>query len=165
VPADPLGGFTSPFAAPTIAPAVPLGSFNWSGKMLVSRRRPESAEETAMSLKEKSHFTLRAAALADWIDSQPDCWWLVDGDPRLMGDVNFPCPSDELAPAIRRIGKDLLLYDKTPGSRAHGESIDTARLDQFADVSKRRRRRTFLLSWADSDIEWLLIEDEAWVEK
>jgi hypothetical protein len=118
-----------------------------------------------MSLKDKPHYTLPATVLADWIDSQPDRWWLVDGDPWLMSVVDFPCPSDELAPAIRQVGKDLRVYDKTPGSRAHGEVIPANRLDDLAEVSNRRRRKTFLLTWADSDIDWLLIEDEALVEK
>jgi hypothetical protein len=118
-----------------------------------------------MSLKDKPHFTLPAAALADWIESQPDQWWSVDGDPWLMSVVDFPCPSDELAPAIRKVGKDLLLYDKTPGSRAHGEVVPVDRLDELADTSNWQHRKTFLLSWADSDIEWLLVEDEALVEK
>ena len=113
-----------------------------------------------MSLREKPHYTLPAATLAGWIESQPDQWWSVDGDPRLMGIVDLPCPSDELAPAVRKMGKDLLVYDKTPGSTAHGEVIGADRLDALADVTNRRRWRTYLLSWGDSDEEWLLIEDE-----
>jgi hypothetical protein len=118
-----------------------------------------------MSLKDKPHYTLPATVLASWIDRQPDRWWSVDGDPRLTAVVDFPCPSDELAPAIRTIGKDLLLYDKTAVSRARGEVVGGDRLDDLADVSNRRHEKTFLLSWADSDIEWLLMEDEALVEK
>ncbi len=93
-----------------------------------------------MSLKDKPHYTLPAAALADWIDSQPDRWWLVDGDPHLMGVLDLPCPSDELAPEIRKYGKNLLLYDKTPGSQAHGEVIGADRLDELVDYSGWRRQ-------------------------
>ena len=64
-----------------------------------------------MSLKDKPHYTLPASALADWIESKADKWWSVDGDPRLMSVLDFPCPSDELAPAIRGVGKDVLIYD------------------------------------------------------
>ena len=77
--------------------------------------------------------------------------------------LDFPCPSDELGPAIRKVGKDLLLYDKTPASTAHGETIVGDKLDELADVRNRRRKKTVLLSWADSEIDWLLIEDEALV--
>jgi hypothetical protein len=118
-----------------------------------------------MSLKDKPHYTLPAAALAGWIEHQPDQWWLVDGDHRLMSVLDLPCPSDELAPAIRKVGKDLLVYDKTPASRARGELLSVDRLNELANISNWRRRRTFLMSWADSDEEWELSEDEALVEK
>ena len=116
-----------------------------------------------MSVKERPHYTLSAATLAEWIESQPERWWSVDGDPWLASILNFPCPSDELAPAIRKVDKDLLLYDKTPASTAHGESVAGNKLDELADVSNRHHKKTFLLSWADSEIDWLLIEDEALV--
>jgi hypothetical protein len=118
-----------------------------------------------MSVKERPHYTVPADTLAGWIESQPERWWSVDGDPRLTSMVDFPCPSDELAPAIRKIGKDLLLLDKKGTSAAHGEVIAGQRLEEFADVNNRRHQKTFLLSWADSDVDWLLMEDEALVEK
>ena len=34
-----------------------------------------------MSVRDKPHYTLPAATLASWIESQPDQWWSVDGDP------------------------------------------------------------------------------------
>jgi hypothetical protein len=116
-----------------------------------------------MSVKDKPHYTLPAQALAQWIERQPDKWWSVDGDPYLMSIIDFPCPGDELAPAIRRMGKDLVLQDKNTSSTAHGEVIGTDRLDELSDVSNKRRRKVLLLSWADSNIDWLLIEDEALV--
>jgi hypothetical protein len=118
-----------------------------------------------MSLKSKPHYTLPAAALAQWIESQPDRWWSVDGDPLLTSVVDFPCPGDELAPAIRRVGKDLLVWDKNPTSRARGERIGADRLAELADTSTRRHRMIFRLSWSDSDVEWLLLEDEAMVAR
>jgi hypothetical protein len=81
----------------------------------------------------------------------------------LMSILDFPCPSDELAPALRRTGKDLVLQDKNASSRAHGEAIGADRLDELSDVSSKRRRKALLLSWADSTIDWLLVEDEALV--
>jgi hypothetical protein len=117
-----------------------------------------------MSLRDEPHYTLAAAELARWIESQPDLWWWVD-DLRLMSVLDLPCPSDELAPAIRTIGKDLLVYDKTRAATAHGEVIGADRLDELADVSNWRHERTFLMSWADSDVEWELSEEKALVEK
>jgi hypothetical protein len=124
-----------------------------------------SLKEPAMSVRDKPHYTLPASELAAWIERQPDQWWSVDGDWRLTGMVDFPCPSDELAPALRQIGKNLLVYDQTPGSEASGENLDVAHLNDLADTKNRRRRRTFLLNWADSDEDWLLLDDEALVEK
>ncbi len=116
-----------------------------------------------MSLKSMPHYTLPAAALADWIDSQPDKWWAVDGDPYLMSVVDFPCPGDELAPAIRGVGKDLLVWDRAPGSQARGERIGADRLAGLVDFTKRTHQMIMLLSWSDSDEEWVLREDEALV--
>ena len=116
-----------------------------------------------MSVKEKPHYTLPAATLAQWIESQRDKWWFVDGDPLLTSIVDFPCPGDELAPAIRRIGKNLLLRDTRSDSRAKGEIVEANKLDEISDRNNKRRKRMFLLSWVDSDVDWLLIEDEAMV--
>jgi hypothetical protein len=114
-----------------------------------------------MAVKEKPHYTLSAENLADWLEAQPDKWWSVDGDPLLTSVVDFPCPSDELAPVIRRVGTNLLIQDKNSESSAHGEVIAKEKLDILADTANRRHRRIFHLSWANSDLDWLLLEDEA----
>ena len=67
-----------------------------------------------MSLRDKPHYKLPADTIADWIERQPEKWWSVDGDPLLGSVVDFPCPSDELAPAIRRVCKNLLLRSNSP---------------------------------------------------
>ncbi len=122
-------------------------------------------QELFMSMREKPHYTLPAAILAQWIESQPDKWWSVDGDPLLTSIVDFPCPSDELAPMILREGKNLLLQDKNPASQAHGEVIGGDKLDGLADTSNRKHRKILRLSWSGSDVDWLLIEDEALVAR
>ncbi len=114
-------------------------------------------------MKDGPYYSVTAATLAEWVEGQPDKWWSVDGDPHLTSVVDFPCPGDELASALRRAGKNLLLRDKNPASRARGEVIAGDRLDGLADTDNRKHRKTFLLSWADSDVEWLLLEDEAMV--
>jgi hypothetical protein len=77
--------------------------------------------------------------------------------------VDFPCPGDELVPAIRKIGKDLLVLDTTPNSTAHGERLERDKIDELVDTKNRHRHKTLLLCWVDSDVEWLLVEDEALV--
>jgi hypothetical protein len=118
-----------------------------------------------MSVKESPHYTLPAETLAAWIENQPDKWWFVDGDPLLTSVVDFPCPGDELAPMIRKIGKTLLLQDKNRGSAANGEPVEGNRLDELSDTNNRRHQKILLLSWIDSDTDWLLMEDEALVAK
>ncbi len=118
-----------------------------------------------MSVKEKPHYTIPPAVLAQWLESQPDRWWFVDGDPLLTSVLDFPCPSDELAPMIRKIDKPLLLLDKNAVSTAHGEEIGSEKLDALSDTNNRRRQRTWRLSWQGSEVDWLLIEDQALVPR
>ncbi len=118
-----------------------------------------------MSVKNKPHYSILAASLAQWIEAQPDRWWSVDGDPLLTSLLDFPCPSDELAPMIRKIGKRLLLQDKNALSTAQGEEIESDMLDALSDTTNRQRQRTWCLSWQGSEIDWLLIEDQALVPK
>ncbi|MBI3465901.1 MAG: PQQ-binding-like beta-propeller repeat protein [Planctomycetes bacterium] len=106
----------------------------------------------------------KASTLAEWIESKPDTWWSVDGDPLLTSIVDFPCPSDELAPAIRRIGATLVLQDKDDKSTASGEQVNADRLDDLSDTNNKSRQKTLLLSWKDSDTDWLLMEDEPLTE-
>jgi len=117
-----------------------------------------------MSLKSDPHYTLSSSELADWVESQPDKWWGVYGDDEywLMA-IDSPCPSDELAPALRRAGKDILVWDNTPGSKARGERIKADRLPSLAYYGKDRHNMTFVMAWADSDRVWEFVEDEALV--
>lgn len=114
-----------------------------------------------MSLKDKPHYTLRAATLAEWINSQPEKWWSVDGDPMLMSTVDFPCPNDELAPAILRAGKDLLLLrDMKPNLLLEGAEIGKQDLDAMVVPSNKRHPPTLHLAWENSDLDWFLFEDD-----
>jgi hypothetical protein len=116
-----------------------------------------------MSLKSDPHYTLSSVELADWIESQPDKWWSVYGDDELLLTVDAPSPGDELAPVLRRAGKDILVWDKTPGSKARGERIKADRLPGIAHYGALRHNMTFVMAWADSDDVWELVEDEALV--
>jgi hypothetical protein len=118
-----------------------------------------------MSVKQNPHYTVPAEALAKWIEERSERWWFVDGDPLLTSTVDFPCPGDELAPAIRKIGKNLLLQDKDGSPTAKGQVVQDNRLDELSDTRNRQQQKTLLLSWSDSDIDWLLSEDEAMVAR
>jgi hypothetical protein len=62
----------------------------------------------------KHQFVISSREVAQWLDSQPGTWWLIDGDYTLIGKVHFPCPNDELAEALRKFDKNMMIYtDKT----------------------------------------------------
>ncbi len=112
-----------------------------------------------MDVQNLPHYTLRPEELARWLLGQPESWWMVDGDPLLTSEVDFPCPGEELVDSLRRIDTPLIVFDPTEGSEASGQVIGAEQFDKLADVNNRRKMRTFLLSWAGSGIEWLLFED------
>ena len=114
-----------------------------------------------MSIRTRPHSTVSAETLADWIESETDRWWSVDGDPWLMGEVDFPCPSDELAPAIRRIGngKDILVSSVSDSFPASPKRIGADQLAELFNGSRYRDNSELLCAWGDSEEEWLLLED------
>jgi len=115
-----------------------------------------------MSIRQRAHYRLTTSELAQWLDQQgDDCWWSIDGDPLLTGLVSLPCPSGELAEALRQIRIPLLLQDKDNNSQAAGQSVLAEDLDRLA-VTDNQGNRSFLLGWAHapaSDLGWLLVED------
>jgi hypothetical protein len=119
-----------------------------------------------MSVKDEPHYSVQADTLAHWIENQTGVWWSAYADPLLASLLDFPCPGDELAPVVRSIGKPLLVRDRSQSADAHGQLIeDVAGLDAECDTNNWRHRRTLLLAWAGSDIDWILSEDEALVDK
>jgi hypothetical protein len=119
-----------------------------------------------MSVLQRPHYVLKPSELADWLDREPDTWWIIDGDRRLTGErIDLPCPGEELAELLRRYKKDLFFYPIEPvlaGSQPAGETIDGQRFGELADRDNPQQRRTFLLSWSDRDEEWLLEEYPSW---
>ena len=136
-------------------------------RVLTERRSYPTMSKGGAAKGRLSYGRTRKAALcpscggmADWIEQQPDKWWVVDGDPVLTLFVNFPCPSDELAPAIRRIGKNLFLQAKI-SPHTDGEIVKMLGWTSCRNTKNRHQEKTLLLSWNDSDVNWLLIEDKA----
>ena len=124
-----------------------------------------------MSIQLEPHYEVASSVLAAWIEKQGSAvWWNVDGDPLLTGRVTFPCPGDELAEALRRIPRSLLLQDPKKRQTAQGQVIGVNELDSVAhqpgihiDFQGERPAwaddRIFLCRWKGSENEWLLIED------
>lgn len=111
------------------------------------------------TIQERPHVSLSSDELADWLASRPDIWWFIDGDPILIHKLYTPAPGDELAEAVRTVGKRVLIFDRTEGSTARGEPITADRLEQLADRDNNRQERVFLCCWEDSEWQWLLAED------
>jgi hypothetical protein len=106
-------------------------------------------------------FRLATGELADWLDRQdPDCWWLVDGDPLLMGLVSFPTTGDVLAARLRKIDQPLLVLDDRDKSGSADLSADD--LDRHVYLDEHDQERIFRLQWDTTPpgVEWLLIEDK-----
>lgn len=106
-------------------------------------------------------FRLTSGELADWLDRQdPDCWWLVDGDPLLMGLVSFPTTGDVLAARLRKIDRPLLVLDDRKEFEPAELSVDD--LDDHFYLDDHDQERIFRLRWDTTPpgVEWLLIEDK-----
>src|SRR5437868_5457447 len=112
----------------------------------------------------KHHYVISSEELARWLESQPGTWWLVDGDPLLTSTIGFPCPSDELAEELRRIGKNIIIYSGKTVGMDDGRQIDSLVLPRLADTDNRYHERYFLAGWQSSDIKWLLGEDKSAAE-
>ena len=118
------------------------------------------------------YFEIPAREVARWLDDQGnDCWWRADGDPLLMGRLNFPCPGSEMAKELRRINKPLLLDDKNKD--AQGQLISAKDLDRLVcqfgtkpadETPEEYRDRWFYLCWKDDGQDWVLTEDKTAAE-
>jgi hypothetical protein len=123
-----------------------------------------------MSLRDKPHYSISAAELAKWLESQgPEKWWTVDGDPVLTGRLSVPCPADELQ-ALNEVDRPLWVLARSSDAGAQGNSVSAERLndlvgrlrDQYARPTTPEPwgdDRFLVLSWQNSDVEWQLIED------
>jgi hypothetical protein len=110
--------------------------------------------------KLKHQYVISSRELADWLDSQPDCWWMAGPDDLLVSKADFPCPSDELAAVLREVNKNIIIHtDKAIGIE-NGRQITGRALPLLADTQNRYQNRDFLASWEGSKKEWLLTEDK-----
>jgi hypothetical protein len=102
-----------------------------------------------MSVLERPHYVIKPTELAEWLDQEPETWWMVE----------------ELSEALRRYKKDLFFYPVEPSSSGPlpaGQTIERQRLNELADRDNPHKRRTFLLTWSDREDEWLLVEYPSW---
>jgi hypothetical protein len=109
-------------------------------------------------------ISIPSRKLAKWLDGQPGSWWNVDGDPLLTSEVDFPCPNEELAEALRKHDNDIIVFagnNVKIGVRADWDSLE---IDDLTDTENRRKEKTLLAAWKGSDIEWLLSEDKEMAE-
>jgi hypothetical protein len=119
------------------------------------------------------HFEVAADTLAKWLEKQgQDQWWSVDGDPLLTGRLDFPCPGNELAIELMKIGKPLLVQARKEDATAKGQVITIEGLNEvvgtLADNLHSSRAgqlpgwsgdRILYCCWKGSTNDWLLSED------
>jgi hypothetical protein len=114
--------------------------------------------------KIEHQLIISSQELAKWLDSQPGTWWSVDGDPLLTSDVDFPCPNDELAEALRKLNRDILVFTKTRVSKNVKDELHSSDLDSLADSKNPRMEKNILAAWKGSVVQWLLTEDKTMAE-
>jgi hypothetical protein len=108
----------------------------------------------------KHQFVISSREVAQWLDSQPGTWWLIDGDYTLIGKVHFPCPNDELAEALRKFDKNMMIYTDKTVDLEEGQQLSAHELPLLADTQNRYQNRDFFASWEGSNNEWILSEDK-----
>jgi hypothetical protein len=112
----------------------------------------------SLSVAEQPHYVVQPYNLAEWILDQGDeAWWTVDGDPRLMSQLEFPAPPDELSEVIRRVNRPLLVVD--PSGKASGEELLPEEINRVLEADEYGNRR-LQLCWQGSPDGWLLIEEQ-----
>jgi hypothetical protein len=109
-------------------------------------------------------ISIPSRKLAKWLDGQPGSWWNVDGDPLLTSEVDFPCPNEELAEALRKHDNDIILFAGNNVKIGVRTDWDSLEIDDLTDTENRRKEKTLLAAWKGSDIEWLLSEDKEMAE-
>lgn len=125
-----------------------------------------------MSIRDEPHYRIASTELAAWLEQQgTDSLWEIDGDHLLFRyGVRLPCYGSELAAALRRVNRFLLVLDCRPGALGRGEEITAKELDavvvRWGDGVRHRGPlafspddREFWLCWAEMGEEWELRED------
>ena len=112
-----------------------------------------------MNRDNRPHYVISATELADWLETQTEEWWSVDGDWFLSSTVDFPCPAEELANALRRHGGQVLVFDTKAEAPHDPMPLAKERIENLADTSDTYGERTFLCRWKDGQEDWLLQED------
>ena len=123
------------------------------------------------SIWEGPHYEIPSTELAIWLEQAgPASWWNVDGDPLLTGRVSFPCPTDELAPELRKIARPLLVQAHDDDPDANGQVIGADQISRVVDTfgsnlqtsglpSDWANNQVFYFCWKGSPHEWMLAED------
>lgn len=110
-----------------------------------------------MRINEMPHYSVSSDILATWIEQQGDgMWWNVDGDPELESRLEFPCPTDELASALREFGGALLVSD--PKGLGGGQQISQDQLSNVVESEELGVKALYLSR--DGVTDWLLTEAE-----
>lgn len=121
-----------------------------------------------MGIEDNPRYGFEAEEVAEWLDRRgkrwkeqhdEDLYWTVDGDPRLGSVLFVPCPTDELAEQVRKIGERLRVVDPRGPTRPAGGGANRPTLDQLLEEDELGVP-VLALAWNDSDNIFLLIEDE-----
>lgn len=110
-----------------------------------------------MGSEDTPRYSFEAEELASWLEQRgEELYWTVDGDPKLGSVLSIPCPTDELAEQLRKIGGKLTVVDPRESAKQEADKPHLDKLLEEAELGVP----VLILAWGDSDNTWLLIEDE-----
>ena len=101
--------------------------------------------------------------ISKWLRSQPETWWVVDGDYRLEGRLTMPASEQDLANALDKYCeageevKVILPESKDAAGNSGVETLFTAGGDGYG--------RSLQAEGGDHDEGWLLVEQTEFVKE
>ena len=101
--------------------------------------------------------------ISEWLRTQPETWWVVDGDYRLEGRLMMPASEQDLADALNKYcdaGEAIHVILPEPD-----EAAGTAEIEGLFTAGGEGYGRALQAEGGDHDEGWLLIEQTQFVEE
>ena len=101
--------------------------------------------------------------ISEWLRTQPETWWVVDGDYRLEGRLMMPAREQDLANAIDKYcepGEEVNVI--LPES---DDAAGTSGIEQLFTASGDGYDRALQAEGGDHDEGWLLVEQTQFVNE
>lgn len=101
--------------------------------------------------------------ISDWLRTQPDTWWVVDGDYRIASQLTMPAREIELADSLDKYcGRDEKINVILPGKDSAAGSSD---VEMLFSKGGDGFDRSLQAEGGDHDEGWLLVEQTKFVKE